>query len=215
MLVGAAAAAVVLPPLLAGAEAGAATSAPAEPGEPVTPVISATPVPEPSRAPVDWDAFTEEQEMALGERQAPQSMAITAVQEAFPDDYAYGFITDDGFGMSFKAEAPPEALAILDAVGDPYELHENVGFTELDAQAQLNRVIDVVQEAVGKQSMTSSVNVFTVTVEIELYPDADDSADPVPLDDADLDELTDAIRPVLYPGFDVQITQVRGVQLGW
>jgi len=208
-------AALAVPPLLAAAEADPAATDAAPPDAPPTPVVSATPVPEPVRAPVDWDSFTVEQEMAISDRQTPQNLAITAVQEAFPDDYAYGYITDEGFGMSFKADAPPEALAILDAVGDPYELHENVGFTELDAQAQLTPAVDLVQEAVGTQGMMASVNVFTVTVEIELYPDSGDNDDPIVLDGGQLEQLTNAIRPVLYPGFDVEITQVRGAQIGF
>jgi hypothetical protein len=200
-------------PLLGAAEAGSVTGS-----IPPTamPTISATPVLEPTCAPVDWDSFTVEQEMAVAERETPQNMAITAVQEAFPDDYAYGYITDDGFGMSFKGGAPPEALAILDAVGDPYELHENVGFSELDLQPQLSRAVDLVQEAVGKQGMSAGANVFTVTVEIELFPDSGDAdTDPVVLDSAALRALEEDIRAVLYPGFDVAITQVRGAQLGF
>ncbi|PXA71956.1 hypothetical protein CTB96_03310 [Cryobacterium arcticum] len=208
-------AALAVPPLLAAAEAEPSSTDAAPPDAPATRVVSATPVPEPVRAPVDWDSFTVEQEMAISDRQTPQNLAINAVQEAFPDDYAYGYITDEGFGMSFKADAPPEALAILDAVGDPYELHENVGFTELDAQSQLNPAVDLVQAAVGTQGMMASVNVFTVTVEIELYPDSDDNDDPIVLDGGQLEQLADAIRPVLYPGFDVEITQVRGAQIGF
>ncbi|TFC00667.1 hypothetical protein E3O42_12220 [Cryobacterium adonitolivorans] len=206
-------AAFVVPPLLAtvGAESVRAST----PSEPATPVISASPVPEPTRAPVDWDSFSEEQARELSDRQTPQNIAISEVRDAFPDDYAYGFITDSGFGMSFKAEAPPEALAILDAVGDPYELHENVGFTELDMEPQLSRTVALVQKAVGKQGMSAGANVFTVTFEVQLYPDSGDQDDSIVLDQAELELLEDSIRPELYPGFDIEVTSVPGVEIGW
>ena len=207
---------LAVPPLLAAAEAEPASSGPSgTPLVPPTPVISATPVPEPTRAPVDWDAFTPEQELAASERETPQVMAINAVQEAFPDDYAYGYITDEGFGMSFKGDAPPDALAILDAVGDPYELHENVGFTELDVQSQISRVMDLVESAVGDQSFMASPNVFTVTVEVEIFPDSGTTTDHAVLEGAALDQLIADIRPELYPGFDITITSVPGADLGW
>ena len=208
-------AALAVPPLLAGAEAAPAASGPTEPGKPATPVISATPVPEPTRAPVDWDTLTEEEEAALFEGQGPQGTALALVQETYPDDFAYGYMLDGGFGIGFKADAPAEALPILDAVGYPCELHENVGFTDLDVQPQLNRAVNLVQKAVGMQGMSASVNVYTLTVEIELYPDSDGTDEPILLDEADLDDLKDTIRPELYPGFDVEITQVRGVQIGF
>ena len=207
---------LAVPPLLAAAEAVPASSVPSgTPLVPPTPVISATPVPEPTRAPVDWDAFTPEQELAASERETPQVMAINAVQEAFPDDYAYGYITDEGFGMSFKGEAPPDALAILDGVGDPYVLHENVGFTELDIQPQITRIVDLVKKAVGDQSFSTAVNVFTVTVEVEIYPDSGTTTDHTVLEGADLEQLIADIRPELYPGFDITITSVPGADLGW
>ncbi|MBX0299220.1 hypothetical protein K2F54_04425 [Cryobacterium sp. 1639] len=84
----------------------------------------------------------------------------------------------------------------------------------LDLQPQLSRAVDLVQQAVGESGMSAAANVFTVTVEIELYPDAGD-ADPVVLDGAALHALEDDIRAVLYPGFDVEITQVGGVQIGF
>lgn len=199
-------AAFAVPPLLAEAEdtrAAAAATA--------TPVISATPIPEPTRAPVDWDALTEEEEAALFAGQGPRGSAMALVQEAYPDDFAYGYMTDDGFGVGFKFDAPAEALATLDAVGDPYDLHENVGFTETDIQPQVSRVSALVQKAVPEgQTFSVSANPFTVTVEVELYPETADGGEHPALSKAALTALTDAIRPGLYPGFDIEIATGTG-----
>jgi len=202
---------VGVPALLASAEA--ETGAEESPRPAAGP--RATPVPEPTPGEVDWDSLTEEEEMAMADAQTSRNQAITAVQETFPDDYAYGYITDDGFGMSFKGSAPPAALAILDAVGDPYELHENVGFTELDVQAMVPRVAELVGDAVGDQSFSAGANVFTVTVEVEIYPDSGTQNDHTVLEGAALEKLIDDIRPVLYPGFDIRFTSLPGAGIGW
>ncbi|MCU1446314.1 MAG: hypothetical protein JWP54_1972 [Cryobacterium sp.] len=205
---------LAVPPLLAAAETEpAATDAPPPDASP-TPVISATPVPESRPAPIT-EALTPEQEAEIEARQGPIGTAIEQIRTTFPDDYAYGYIADEGFGMSFKADAPPVALAILDAVGDPYELHENVGFTELDIQPQIRRVTELVQKAVGDQSFITGANVFTVTVEVEIYPDSGTKTDHTVLEGAALQQLIDDIRPELYPGFDVTITSVPGAGIGW
>lgn len=201
---------LTVPPLLAAAEAEPAATPHVAP----TPVISATPVPE-SRRTLDTEAITPEIEAEIDEREGPRGTAIEQVRTTFPDDYAYGYITDEGFGMSFKGEAPPDALAILDGVGDPYVLHENVGFTELDIQPQITRVVELVKKAVGDQSFSTAVNVFTVTVEVEIYPDSGTKTDHAVLEGAALDQLIEDIRPQLYPGFDVTIASVPGAEIGW
>lgn len=198
--------ALAVPPLLAAAEPAASRS----PEVPPTPVISATPVPE-SRRTQNFETMTPELEAEIWEKQGPEGTAIDQVRTMFPEDYAYGYITDEGFGMSFKGDAPLEALAILDAVGDPYDLHEHVGFTELEIEPQLTRVVELVEAAVGDQSFVTGTNVFTVTVEVELHPDTDDTA----LEGAALDQLIEDIRPELYPGFDIAITSTPGVEIGW
>jgi hypothetical protein len=204
---------VAVPPLLASAEADPAGDA--SPGWSAAPVVSATPIPEPPpRDPWAGD-FSVEHEMEIGEREGPWGTAIDTVRTTFPDDYAYGYITDEGFGISFMAQAPAGALAILDAVGHPYDLHENVGFTELNIQPQLNEVNRLVKAAVGRQSFTAGPNVFTVTVEVELYPDSSDEAEPTVLDADAIERLEDAIRPELYPGFDIEITSVPNATIGW
>jgi hypothetical protein len=203
----------VVPSLLAAAEADPAEAP--SPGSSTAPEVSATPIPEPPpRDPWAGD-YSVEHEMEIGEREGPWGTAIDAVRTTFPDDYAYGYITDEGFGISFMAEAPPGALAILDAVGHPYDLHENVGFTELNIQPQLERVTALVKDAVGKQSFVAGANVFTVTVEVELYPGSGDGADSTELDAAAIERLEDSIRPELYPGFDIEITSVPGAAVGW
>ena len=205
---------LAVPPLLAAAEAEPAANDAPPPDTSSTPVISATPVPESRRAPIT-EALTPEQEAEIGAREGPIGTAIEQIRTTFPDDYAYGYITDEGFGMSFKGEAPPDALAILDAVGDPYLLHENVGFTELDMEPQLTRVTKLVKKAAVGQSFTAAANVFTVTVEVEIYPDSGTKSDHAVLEGAALDQLMEDIRPELYPGFDVAITSVPGVEIGW
>ena len=200
-------------PMLTAAEAESSASPTPVPSS--TPVISATPIPEPPpRDPWAGDESVEH-EMEIGAREGPRGTAIDTVRTMFPDDYAYGYITDEGFGMSFKADAPPEALAILDAVGDPYELHENVGFTELDIEPQIPRVVELVQKAVGDQAFVTGANVSTVTVEVEIYPDSGTKTDHAVLEGAALEQLIDDIRPELYPGFDIRITSVPGAGIGW
>lgn len=182
---------------------------------PAASVPIATPISEPTRAERDWESLTPEEQAAIFEREGPIGTAINEVLTAFPDDYAYGYISDEGFGVGFKFDAPAEALPILDAVGDPYELHENVGFTEADAQSQVARALDLIEEVVGKPSLTAYANVYTVTVEVEFYPDSDGNTDPVALDGAAIERLEESIRPELYPGFDVKITSVPGVSIGF
>jgi len=199
-------AAFAVPPLLAAAE-----DSPAAAAAPATPVISATPIPEPTRAPVDWDALTDEQEAAIFEDEGPRGDALALVQEAYPDNFAYGYISDGGFGIGFKFDAPADALATLDAVGDPYDVHENVGFTEADIQPQVNRVSALVKTAVPEgQTFSVSANPFTVTVEVELYPGTADGGDHPALTPTALTALTDAIRPGLYPGFNIKIATGTG-----
>lgn len=210
-VVGAAGAAV--PSLLASAEADPADVP--VPGSSAAPVISATPVPEPPPRDAWAGDYSVEHEMEIGEREGPWGSAVDAVRTTFPDDYAYGYITDEGFGISFMGTAPPEALAILDAAGRPYDLHENVGFTEVNIQPQLERVSAIIKDAVGKQSFMAAANVFTVTVEVELYPGSDAGTDSIELDAAAIKRLEDNIRPELYPGFDIEITSIPGVQVGW
>lgn len=201
-------AAFAVPPLLSGAEAAPATSVPTVPA---SPVISATPIPEPTRAPVDWDSLTEEEEAALFDGQGPRGTAMALVQETYPDDFAYGYMTDGGFGVGFKFGAPAEAIAVLDAVGDPYEMHENVGFTDTDIQPQVLRASALVGEAVPTgQTFSVTANPYTVTVEVELAAESADGDDYPELSKTALTALTDAIRPVLYPGFDVKISTGSG-----
>lgn len=201
--------AFTVPQLVAAASPG--TAAVSTPTAPATPVISATPVPEPGpRTALDGE-MTVEQKMAIGEREGPRGTALNQVQEAHPDDFAYGYITDAGFGVGFKFDAPADALAVLDSVGDPYELHENVGFAEPDILPQVSRVSDIVQAAVPQgQTFSVSANPFTVTVEVELFSETADSGEYAAPEGASLQALLTEARAQLYPGFDVEITSRPG-----
>jgi hypothetical protein len=200
-------AAVAVPPLLSAAVTGPDAGSTAPP----TPVISATAVPEPPpRTPLEGE-LTLEQEMAISEREEPRATALNEILQGYPDDYAYGYITDAGFGVGFKFDAPAEALGVLDAVGDPYELHENVGFTEAEILPQVSEVSDLVHAAVPQVgSFSVSANPYTVTVEVELFTGAGDTDAAKAPEGAELEALLTDLRAVLYPGFDVEIMSQPG-----
>ncbi|MBG6060189.1 hypothetical protein RCH16_003668 [Cryobacterium sp. MP_M5] len=114
----------------------------AQPSRPV-PVASSgsnTPLETP---PAGADSAAEE---AKWEILRPAADAIAAVTVAYPNDFAYSTFTNDGFVAAFAADAPEEAVAILDGPGVPFELIENVGYSSAQLEEDVLGLTDQVVE---------------------------------------------------------------------
>lgn len=71
----------------------------------------------------------------------PLGDAAGLIEEQFPNDFAYALFDDDNaIHVAFKAEAPADAVAILEATGQPHVVVESVGFNAADYQAAMDSV---------------------------------------------------------------------------
>ena len=72
----------------------------------------------------------------------PLGDAAGRIEEQFPNDYAYALFDDENaIHVAFKAEAPADAVAILEATGQPHVVVESVGFNAADYQAAMDSVV--------------------------------------------------------------------------
>jgi len=74
--------------------------------------------------------------------QAPLGTATAAIEEQFPDEYAYAFFDDSSaMHVAFAGPAPTEAVALLHNTGLPYVIVESVGFNAAEYQAAAEDVV--------------------------------------------------------------------------
>jgi hypothetical protein len=77
----------------------------------------------------------------------PLGDAAGLIEEQFPNDFAYALFDDDNaIHVAFKAEAPADAVAILEATGQPHVVVESVGFNATDYSAAQDSVVRQTQK---------------------------------------------------------------------
>jgi hypothetical protein len=79
----------------------------------------------------------------------PASDAISAVLDAFPDDFSYSEYTETGFLVAFAGKAPVAALRSLEEPGIPFEVIEHVGHPLNEAEAETAALATQVKELTG------------------------------------------------------------------
>jgi hypothetical protein len=79
----------------------------------------------------------------------PASDAISAVMDAFPDDFSYSEYTETGFLVAFAGKAPAAALRSLEEPGIPFEVIEHVGHPLNEAAAETAALATQVKELTG------------------------------------------------------------------
>ena len=73
--------------------------------------------------------------------QAPLGIAAGAIEEQFPDEFAYAFFDESSaLHVGFAETAPAEAVALLRATGLAHVVVEAVGFNALEYQAAADSV---------------------------------------------------------------------------
>lgn len=88
--------------------------------------------------------------------QAPLGTATAAIEEQFPDDFAYAFFDDaSAMHVGFKGVAPSEAVALLAATGLPHLTIDGVGFNAAEYQAAAESVSDQLREYVTDDRQVS------------------------------------------------------------
>lgn len=94
-----------------------------------------------SAAGTPGDASTPADEEFWQRNQAPLGTATAAIEEQFPDEFAYAFFDDSSaMHVAFTGSAPAEAVALLQSTGLPYVVVESVGFNAAEYQAVANDV---------------------------------------------------------------------------
>ncbi|WP_130179239.1 hypothetical protein [Cryobacterium sp. SO1] len=83
----------------------------------------------------DTGAFEKTQAWKL---EADDSIAV--VREAFPAEFAGGWVTDTGVALAFVAKPPAGAVEILAAAGYPYVLVDDYGASEVEIYAAADQV---------------------------------------------------------------------------
>jgi hypothetical protein len=95
------------------------------------------------------EEMSEEEALAfdeLAKLQEPLSVAVGAIEEQFPNEFAYTFFEEATLHVGFKAAAPEDAVALLEATGGSYVVIEEAGFNTVEYQAAM----DSVSEQTGK-----------------------------------------------------------------
>ena len=82
----------------------------------------------------------------LAEAQGPLGIAVGGVEGQFPNEFAYTFFEEATLHVGFKAAAPDDAVALLEATGGSYVVTEEAGFNSVEYQAAM----DSVSEQIGK-----------------------------------------------------------------
>ena len=73
--------------------------------------------------------------------QAPLGIAAGAIEEQFPDEFAYAFFDESSaLHVGFAETAPADAVALLRATGLAHVVIESVGFNALEYQAAADSV---------------------------------------------------------------------------
>lgn len=91
--------------------------------------------------PADSSALAED---GFWERnQAPLGTATAAIEEQFPDEFAYAFFDDSSaMHVAFAGPAPAEAVVLLQNTGLPFVIVESVGFNAAEYDAALDAVVE-------------------------------------------------------------------------
>lgn len=84
--------------------------------------------------------------------QASLGDAAAQIEADFPDDFAYDFFGDQGYVIAFRAQPPVEAVDLLEAAGLPFEVVDDVGFTQLDYLDQVDEVSRSLEPLVSKET---------------------------------------------------------------
>jgi hypothetical protein len=99
----------------------------------------------------DIDAFEEAQAWKL---QADDSIAI--IREAFPTEFAAGWITDTAVNLAFIAQPPAGAIEVLEAAGHPYVLVEGYDASEVEIIAAADQVHSAAVALAGEDVTVTS-----------------------------------------------------------
>lgn len=119
------------------------------------------------------------------ETQEPLGDAAALIQTKFPADYAYAYFSDLKLVIGFANDAPHEAEQTLAQTGLPFEIAENVGFSEIayiDAVGRLSgafseTVPDGVYFTVAPTPNVSPGRILaTFSSNVEVLADRDDIA---------------------------------------
>ena len=107
--------------------------------------------------------------------QAPLGIAAGAIEEQFPDEFAYAFFDESSaLHVGFAETAPAEAVALLRGTGLAYVVIESVGFNALEYQAaadsvsvQIRRYVTEERQAQVAQYPTFGPGVILVSFQSE------------------------------------------------
>jgi hypothetical protein len=94
------------------------------------------------------EAPLSEEETFWTEKQKPLGDAAWLAESKYPDDFAYGYFTDEGlrFVIGFRESAPDEVVTALKATGLPFSVEEGVGYNATEQSAVVDQVSKKLQE---------------------------------------------------------------------
>jgi hypothetical protein len=87
----------------------------------------------------------------LAKAQGPLGIAVGEAEEQFPADFAYTFFDGATLHVGFKAEAPEDAVALLEATGGSYVLIEKAGFNAAELQDATDKVSEQTRKYVSEE----------------------------------------------------------------
>jgi hypothetical protein len=101
-----------------------------------------------------------EAEWAL--HQKPLGDATSVIEEDFAGDYALAYFGPERtFTIGFTGSAPVGALALLDDTGLPYTTFEDLGFTDPEYSAAVDRVHGEVSDTLAAAGLLPDVSLMT------------------------------------------------------
>ena len=149
--------------------AGTAEPTPARASNVCQPTVASTPEPNPmaTMSPEEVTAYMDDWEADYAWQAVPGQL-ISEIATAFPEDYATGRLLDSTFEISFKGEAPAEALALLATSSVPFEVHTNLGYNEKDLTGVTSKIGEVLEplELTGGGTWGANPyeNTFAITI---------------------------------------------------
>ena len=124
-------------------------------------------------APADTLTVDDEEFWVLN--QAPLGIAAGAIEEQFPDEFAYAFFDESSaLHVGFAGTAPADAVALLKRTGLAHVVIESVGFNAAEYQAaadsvsgQIRRYVTAERQAQVAQDPSFGVGVILVSFQSE------------------------------------------------
>lgn len=102
------------------------------------------------------------------------SELLMRIQEAYPDEYAGAKMApDDGSGpwVAFRADAPPESVAMLKSFFKPVAVHESRGFSEKELEARLEKAHYALwQRKDLVRNVSSGYDIATGAITVQVEP---------------------------------------------